>query len=110
MNKMKTLKVLKYIGFGVLGTGFVFLVIWGVMALWNCLIPAIFNGPELTYWQTFGLFFLTKILLTGVAPRSGHNDSRKSREWRRRCAEKYAEHNEHLNTGAYSQPGEGETA
>ncbi|MCK7536593.1 MAG: hypothetical protein MZV63_39225 [Marinilabiliales bacterium] len=53
---MKTLKVFKYIGFGILGAGFLFLVMGGVMALWNCLIPDIFNGPVLlTYWQTFGL-------------------------------------------------------
>ncbi|MBN2632853.1 MAG: hypothetical protein JXR66_04815 [Bacteroidales bacterium] len=85
---MKTLKVLKYIGFGILGTGFLFLVIWGVMALWNCLIPDIFNGPELTYWQTFGLFFLSKILLTGIAPQGGH-DKRTKKEWRSKFREKF---------------------
>jgi hypothetical protein len=84
---MKTLRVFKYIGFGILGTGFVFLVIWGVMALWNCLIPDLFNGPVLTYWQTFGLFFLSKILLTGIAPRSGH-DRRSKKDWHSRFREK----------------------
>jgi hypothetical protein len=87
MNKMKTLKVFKYIGFGILGAGFVFLVIWGVMALWNCLIPAIFNGPVLTYWQTFGLFFLAKILLTGIAPSAHDKGSRK--DWRRKYHGKF---------------------
>lgn len=26
-----------------------------VMLLWNLLMPTIFNLPELTFWQTFGL-------------------------------------------------------
>jgi hypothetical protein len=85
---MKTLRVFKYIGFGILGIGFIFLVIWGVMALWNGLIPAIFNGPELTYWQTFGLFFLAKILLTGIAPQGGH-DKKPRKEWRSKFDRKF---------------------
>jgi hypothetical protein len=85
---MKTLKVFKYIGFGILGAGFLFLVIWGVMALWNCLIPDIFNGPELTYWQTFGLFFLSKILLTGIAP-NARQDHKAKKEWRSKFREKF---------------------
>ena len=85
---MKTLKVFKYVGFGILGAGFLFLVIWGVMALWNCLIPAVFNGPELTYWQTFGLFFLSKILLTGIAPHQ-RQDKRSKEEWRSKFHNKF---------------------
>jgi hypothetical protein len=88
MNDMKTLKVLKYIGFGILGIAFVFLVIWGVMALWNWLIPVLFNGPVLTYWQTAGLFLLSKILLTGVAPGGGHDKSYK-RDWRKKYHGRY---------------------
>jgi len=102
---MKTHRALKYTGIGILGIGFVFLVIWGVMALWNCLIPALFHGPVLTYWQTAGLFLLSKILLTGIAPRGSDHESRRSREWRRRCAEKYAAHTE-TTTEASSQAGE----
>jgi len=88
MNDMKTLKVLKYIGFGILGLAFVFLVILGVMALWNWLIPSLFNGPVLTYWQTAGLFLLSKILLTGVAPGGGGDKSHK-KDWRRKYHDKY---------------------
>ena len=36
---MKTKIVLKYIGFGILGTGFIIGVIFGVQALWNWLVP-----------------------------------------------------------------------
>lgn len=85
---MKALTVLKYIGFGILGVGFVIGVIFGVQALWNWLIPDLFNGPELSYWQTAGLFLLSKILLTGVAP-GGHHESKK--DWKKKYREKCRE-------------------
>jgi len=78
---MKALTVLKYVGFGILGIGFVILVIFGVMALWNWLIPTLFNGPVLNYWQTMGLFLLSKILLTGIAPGSQKNHKK---DWRKK--------------------------
>jgi hypothetical protein len=84
---MKTLKVLKYIGFGILGVIFVFLAVLVTMKLWNWLIPSLFHGPVLTFWQTAGLFLLSKILLTGVAPGSHSTKSRK--DWHRRYNEKY---------------------
>jgi hypothetical protein len=83
---MKTLKVLKYVGFGILGFAFLVLVIFGVQALWNWLIPELFNGPVLNFWQTVGLFFLSKILLTGVAPGPQHNHKK---DWKRKCQDKY---------------------
>lgn len=33
-----------------------------VMLLWNALIPAIFSGPVVSYWQAAGLLLLSKIL------------------------------------------------
>jgi len=96
---MKALNVLKYVGFGILGVGFVIGVIFGVQALWNWLIPELFNGPSLTFWQTVGLFFLSKILLTGVAPggRSG-----KDKKWKKRyqdkCNQKAAEEDQIIIT------------
>jgi len=83
---MKATNVLKYVGFGILGIGFVIGVIFGVQALWNWLVPGLFNGPVLTYWQTAGLFLLSKILLTGIAP-GGHRDNKK--DWRRKYYDKY---------------------
>ena len=83
---MKTMNVLKYIGIGILGTAFLFLVIFGVQALWNWLIPDLFSGPERSYWQTAGLFLLSKILLTGVAP--GQKSDHKRYDWRKKYMEK----------------------
>jgi hypothetical protein len=74
---MKALKILKYVGFGILGIGFVFLFIYVTMCLWNWLIPSLFHGPVLSYWQTAGIFLLSKILLTGIAPGNHSSDYKK---------------------------------
>jgi membrane protein implicated in regulation of membrane protease activity len=88
---MKALKVLKYVGFGILGLGFITLAVFITMSLWNALIPALFHGPVLTFWQTAGLFILSKILLTGVAP--GRHDRRKKdwdyKNWRNYYKDRY---------------------
>ncbi len=78
---MKALRILKYIGFGILGVAFIIGVIFGVQALWNWLIPELFHGPELTFWQTVGIFFLSKILLTGIAPGQQHSHKK---DWKKR--------------------------
>jgi hypothetical protein len=78
---MKTFKIFKYVGFGILGLCFISLAIFVTMCLWNSLIPILFHGPVLTFWQTAGLFILSKILLTGVAP--GARNHRRQ-EWRRK--------------------------
>jgi hypothetical protein len=36
-----------------------------VMQLWNVLIPDIFNGPAITFWQAVGLLVLSHILVRG---------------------------------------------
>ena len=86
---MKALNVLKYVGFGILGIGFVIVVIFGVQALWNWLIPDLFHGPVLNYWQTAGLFLLSKILLTGIAPGGSNTGHKHQKDWRKKCEEKY---------------------
>jgi hypothetical protein len=83
---MKTLRVLKFVGFGILGLGFITLAVFVTMCLWNSLIPVLFHGPVITFWQTAGLFILSKILLSGVAP-GPHNRGR--HEWRRRYHDKF---------------------
>ena len=83
---MKTLRILKFTGFGILGLGFIILAVFVTMSLWNALIPLLFHGPVLTFWQTAGLFILSKILLTGVAPGP---PNRGRREWHRRYHYKF---------------------
>jgi hypothetical protein len=40
-----------------------------VMLLWNALIPDLFRGPSLTFWQSAGLIVLSHILLRGPGMR-----------------------------------------
>ncbi|GAB2791626.1 hypothetical protein HNQ93_003508 [Hymenobacter luteus] len=35
------------------------------MGLWNWLVPTLFHGPFITFWQTLGLLLLTRILFGG---------------------------------------------
>ena len=89
---MKTLRILKYVGFGILGLGFITLTVFLTMSLWNALIPQLFHGPVLTFWETAGLFILSKILLTGIAPGS-HNRNRHDgrRKYDNRCKSVYSQ-------------------
>ena len=48
--------------FLLLGGAFLILVGYVVMLLWNALIPALFHGPVLTFWQAVGILVLVKIL------------------------------------------------
>lgn len=38
------------------------LITWGEMVLWNWLVPTLFHGPRITYWQAFGLSMLLGIV------------------------------------------------
>ncbi|HEU4624825.1 MAG TPA: hypothetical protein VFS52_08700 [Steroidobacteraceae bacterium] len=48
------------------------------MLLWNWLVPALFAGPRITFWQTLGLLVLSRLLLGGLRPRGpfGHGHHR----------------------------------
>lgn len=86
---MKILNVLKWTGIGIAGVGFIALVIYGVMLLWNWLVPALFNGPIVTYWQTAGLLLLSKILFAGFSPGCHHDDDRAKARWKRKYSKKF---------------------
>jgi hypothetical protein len=64
----------------VAGLGFV------VMSLWNGLIPSLFGGPTLRFWQAVGLLLLSRILVGGFRGRGGHGHWR-HRMWARRWEE-----------------------
>ncbi|MBI5472490.1 MAG: hypothetical protein HY961_09115 [Ignavibacteriae bacterium] len=60
-----------------------------VMGLWNALIPELFGGPALTFWQAVGLLVLTHILLRGWMPWR-HAHAWRHDRWRKRMDEKLA--------------------
>ena len=56
-----------------------------VMLLWNSLVPALFRGPPLQYWQALGLLLLSRILFGGLRGRGGWHGHWRQRMWRERC-------------------------
>jgi Ca2+/H+ antiporter, TMEM165/GDT1 family len=84
--------------------GFVLLLGWFVMLLWNAILPNVVTGVSvLTYWQAMGLLVLSKLLFSGFPgkprPHAGspmhwrdkwRNMSEEERQqfkakWRERC-------------------------
>jgi hypothetical protein len=46
---------------------------WLVMQLWNYLVPPLFHGPLIGYWQALALLVLSRILFGGLRGfRGGH--------------------------------------
>ena len=60
-----------------------------VMVLWNAMVPALFGGPSLTFWQAVGLLLLSHLLLRGWGPWRHGNVLRHER-WKSRFEEKLA--------------------
>ncbi len=69
----------------------VFLAVIGfvVMGLWNALIPDLFKGPVLTYWQAVGLLLLAHFLFRGPG-RWRHSNGWRHKFWRHRLEERFA--------------------
>lgn len=85
-------KGLKIAGFIVLGAACVTALGFAVMLLWNWLVPELFNGPVITFWQALGLFILCKILFGGFM-----KDHEKKNNWKRRKWEQMQARMEHLS-------------
>jgi hypothetical protein len=62
---------------------------FAVMLLWNALIPDLFKGPQLAFWQAVGLLVLSHILLSGKG-RWHHANGWRHDRWRRKFEEKLA--------------------
>jgi len=67
------------------------IVVFGflMMALWNALIPDLFHGPVLTFWQAIGLLVLSHILFRGWGHR-WHGGGWRNHRWKHRFEEKLA--------------------
>jgi hypothetical protein len=81
----KGLRILKWTAACIL---FVLLFGWVTMSLWNWLVPVLFNGPVISFWQALGLLLLSKILLSGLGgKRWGGNGGMR---WKHRYYDKLA--------------------
>jgi hypothetical protein len=104
--------------FLILGGAFAILVGYVVMLLWNALIPMLFHGPVLTFWQAVGMLVLLKILFhnhrvgswhshgwhpsyhkqwkerlhSKMASMTPEDKARFKDEWHRRCSPRYWDH------------------
>ena len=85
MKKWWMVKIAKGVAFFV-----VMVALFGfvVMELWNVLIPDIFNGPTITFWQAIGLLVLSHILVRGWGTR-WHGGWKHDR-WKHKLEEKLA--------------------
>ena len=55
-----------------------------IMHLWNWLIPALFGGRAITFWQALGLLILCKILFGGF-----HRGHGRGNHWKQRMKERW---------------------
>ena len=60
-----------------------------VMYLWNWLVPDLFNGPEVTFFQALGLLLLAKIFSSGFGKghHMGHGHGKE--DWKKRFEDKW---------------------
>jgi hypothetical protein len=79
----KSLKILKWVTFGL---AVVALIGWITMLLWNWLVPELFGGPAITFWQSLGLLLLTKILFWGMGGKRHSHSS----HWKYRYYQKWS--------------------
>lgn len=63
-----------------------------IMLLWNWLMPAIFELPEITYWQGWGIAVLAHLLFkAGAGHHRSDNRKRKDPFWKKEFKDKVEE-------------------
>lgn len=82
---LRGLKIFLFASLFVTVAGFI------TMSLWNWLVPALFNGPAISFLQTLGLLVLTRILFGGWG-RGGRAGgwSRRREIWRKKMESRMA--------------------
>lgn len=80
---MKATWIAKFLLMGVVALAAIGAV---TMLLWNWLVPDLFQGPVITFWQALGLLALTKILFWSF----GKGGSYRQRYWGQRWKQKWA--------------------
>ncbi|MBN2557426.1 MAG: hypothetical protein JXB33_01585 [Clostridia bacterium] len=80
-SKRKPLKIVGMVIGGIIVAALLALLLgWIIMLLWNWLMPALFGLGTITYWQGFGIFFLSKLIFgfSGGHTESSHKEKKKS--------------------------------
>lgn len=77
--------LLRGLKFFIFATLFVVAAGFITMSLWNWLVPALFQGPVISFWQTLGLLVLTRILFGGWGRGSSASSwNRRRKAWRQK--------------------------
>lgn len=58
--------------------------------LWNWLVPALFSGPAITFWQALGLLVLSKILFSGLGGKGHCHRHHPGSHWKHRLHDKFS--------------------
>ena len=94
---MRSHRILKVVAFITCALVVLALASWLVMALWNALIPALFAGPVVSFWQAAGLLILSRVLVGGLRGRGGYGW--RHRAWRERWERMSPEERERVREG-----------
>jgi hypothetical protein len=80
-----------------------------VMALWNALIPDLFHGPVVNFWQALGLVVLAKLLvgfqggMRGFGVHGHHRGGFWGRRWSNLSPEERQKLREHMHRRHHSR-------
>ena len=85
------MRAVKILGMIVIGFILVWAFVLATMYLWNWLVPVLFGGPVISFWQALGILALSKILFGGFGKGGGHGrwKSRWNSRWDSRWEEKW---------------------
>ena len=89
--------IFKGAGFVVLAVAVLAALSFVVMTLWNALVPALFAGPAVSFWQAAGLLVLSRLLFGGLRGRGGHGW--RHRGWHRHWEKMTPEERERVREG-----------
>lgn len=84
------MRILAWIALGLIA---VFAFGFVTMLLWNWLVPALFSGPVVTFWQAMGLLLLSKFLFWGFGAKRGcypHHRARSGWNWNDKFYDKFS--------------------
>src|SRR6478609_7249043 len=72
---------------------FIFLFGFISMSLWNALVPDLFHGPVITYWQALGLLLLGKIFFGGFHGHHRRGCHDRHRHWHKEWGDDWKTYN-----------------
>jgi hypothetical protein len=91
----------RYVMMGIAFLAFFALFTYVFILLWNWLVPELFSGPAVNYWQGLGILALAKIIFTGLGhgyrsrhypgKSHWHPDPHTRNEWKQKFREKMRE-------------------